>query len=424
MARVAVVGLGFVGLTTALGFAEAGHSVAGVETDPVKREAVASGRVPFHEPGLPEALGRHLGSGFAVAGGMAEALAGAEAVFFCVGTPTNDDGSADLSILEAAIREALDAVAASGSRGEDAPVLVVKSTVPPGTCAGPVARVVRECGFEPGADVGLANNPEFLREGFSWEDFTRPDRVVIGGTDEASASRVAALYEGFGCDVLTVSLGTAEFVKYLSNTLLATLISWSNEMAMVADAIGGIDVVRAFRILHLDKRWSGSPANMATYAYPGAGFGGYCLPKDTAALAARAREAGVEPLLLDAVMADNARITEHVAASILAVLPPGGTIGVLGLSFKPGSDDVRESPSARTIRALLDCGVARVVAYDPMANRAFAEAFRLPIEYAASVAEVGGAADVVAVLTAWPEFRERRAELGDVPVLDFRHYVD
>lgn len=424
MARVAVVGLGFVGLTTALGFAEAGHSVAGLEADPAKREQIASGRVPFHEPGLPEALGRHLGSGFAVAEGVAEALDGAEAVFFCVGTPTGDEGSADLSTLDAAVREVLDAVRGSGASRSDAPVLVIKSTVPPGTCAGHVAAVVRDGGFEPGEGIGLANNPEFLREGVSWEDFTRPDRIVVGGVDEASATRVAALYDGFGCEVLTVSLGTAEFVKYLSNTLLATLISWSNETSMIADAVGGIDVARAFRILHLDRRWSGSPANMTTYAYPGAGFGGYCLPKDTAALAACAREAGVAPLLLDAVLEDNERIGEHVADRILAALPPGGTVGVLGLSFKPGSDDVRESPSARVVRALLDRGVSRVVAYDPMANEAFAEAHRLPLEYATSVAEVAASADVVAVLTAWPEFRERLAELAGVPVLDFRHYLD
>ncbi len=423
MARVCVVGLGFVGLTTALGLAEVGHEVVGLEADATKRARIAAGEVPFHEPGLPEALGRHLGDRFSVQTEASAALAGAEAVFFCVGTPSGPDGRADLSILDAALAGVLDSLDRSGVRGQAAPVMVVKSTVPPGTCAGHVADVMRAAGWEPGQDAGLANNPEFLREGYSWEDFTCPDRVVVGCHDQDAGERVAALYRPFGCDIDLVSLTTAEFVKYLSNTLLATLISWSNETAMIAHAVGDVDVPAAFGILHRDGRWTGSPAGMASYAYPGAGFGGYCLPKDTEALAGRARDAGVEPRVLDAVLDANRRVVEHAADRVMAVLPEGGTVGVLGLSFKPGSDDVRETPAARLIEALLRRGVGRVVAYDPMANEGFAAAYDLPVECLGSVSEVAAAADAVAVATAWPEFRERIDDLAGVPVVDLRYYL-
>lgn len=428
MSRVVVVGLGFVGLTTALGFAEAGHEVVGVEADPAKRAAIESGTVPFFEPGLPEALQRHLGGRFSVASSIAEALPAAGSFFFCVGTPSGDDGHADLSILDAAITGALDALRAAGSLDSGAapgtpgkPMLVVKSTVPPGTCAEHVVAVIRAAGFEPRTDVGLANNPEFLREGYSWEDFTRPDRVVIGACDEVCGAAVAAIYEPFGVPVHVTTLSTAEFVKYLSNTLLSTLISWANETSMIADAVGGIETAAAYRILHEDKRWSGAPANMAAYAFPGAGFGGYCLPKDTAALAGRARERGVEPKILDAVLAQNLAIKTHVAEKVEALVAPGGTVGVLGLAFKPGSDDVRDTPSAAVIAELLVRGV-KVVAYDPLANELFAAAYpEFDIDFAETLDACVEAADALVLMTAWPEFRERADLLRSKPLLDARY---
>lgn len=412
MSRVVVIGLGFVGLTTALGFAAKGHEVVGVEASGARRDDIASGKVPFHEPGLTEALAECLGTSFTVTGDLAEAVRGAEAVFLCVGTPSGDDGAADLSHLDAAVTEVIGALPGDAAR----PVLVVKSTVPPGTTAGHVAGLVA------GSGVLLANNPEFLREGFAWEDFMHPDRIVIGCDDPSAAEKLTRLYDAFDADVCVVGLSTAEFVKYLSNTLLATLISYSNEMSMIASAIGEVDVPAAFRILHRDRRWSGQPAAMTSYAYPGAGFGGYCLPKDTAALAARARVAGVEPRVLDSVLAVNAAIKEYVADRIVEAAA-GRTICVLGLSFKPGSDDVRESPAAGVIEALLERGVDRIVAYDPMASAEFAAAYALPLEYAGSLEDAVVRADVLAVLTAWPEFRARRELFSGKTVLDFRYYL-
>lgn len=412
MSRVAVIGLGFVGLTTALGFASKGHEVVGVEASTLRRDDIAAGRVPFHEPGLPDALAQCLGSSFTVTGDLPAAVRGAEVVFLCVGTPSGGDGTADLSHLDAAVKAVLDAV-----QDEDAkPVLVVKSTVPPGTTAGHVASLVR------GSGAGLANNPEFLREGYAWDDFMRPDRIVIGCDDANAAEVLTRLYDAFDADVCLVGTTTAEFVKYLSNTLLATLISYSNEMSMIASALGDVDVPAAFRILHRDRRWTGQPAAMTSYAYPGAGFGGYCLPKDTAALAARARALGVEPRMLDSVLEVNAAIKEHVADRI-AEAAAGRTVAVLGLSFKPGSDDVRESPAADVVRLLLERGVCRIVAFDPMASAEFAAAYALPLEYAGSLEDAVMRADVLAVLTAWPEFRARRELFAGKTVLDFRYYL-
>ncbi|TLM78025.1 MAG: UDP-glucose/GDP-mannose dehydrogenase family protein, partial [Actinobacteria bacterium] len=356
MSKVAVIGLGFVGLTTALGFAAKGHEVAGVESGERRRADLEAGRVPFHEPGLAEALADCLGDTFAVTGDLAGAVRGADAVFVCVGTPSGDDGAADLTHLDAAVAQVLDAVRDEAVK----PVLVVKSTVPPGTTAGHVAGLVA------GTGVPVAANPEFLREGVAWDDFMHPDRIVIGCEDPRAAEVLQRLYDAFDADVCVVSLTTAEFIKYLSNTLLATLVSYANEMSMIADGLGDVDVPAAFRILHRDRRWSGHPAAMASYAYPGAGFGGYCLPKDTAALAARARMLGVEPRILDGVLAVNVAIAEHVADRI-AEAAGGGVVSLLGLAFKPGSDDVREAPTAAVVRALAARGVARLLAYDPMA---------------------------------------------------------
>ncbi len=416
---ITVFGLGFVGLTTSLGFAEYGHTVYGVEINPERLATIRSGRLPFLEPGLDQALLRHQGSRFHAIGtdGLAEAVGQSDCVYYCVGTPYGKDGQADLTYLLSAIDQTLSVRPAGKYQ-----VLVVKSTIPPSTTSRKIIPYLEGRGLVVGRDLGVANNPEFLREGHCWDDFMQADRIVLGVSDERSAEVLRQIYATVKEPVFCVSLNTGEFIKYLSNTLLATLISYSNEMSLIADTIGGIDVADAFRILHMDKRWGG--AAMASYAYPGCGYGGYCLPKDTNALYAVSRSAGFDAQILKNVIATNDHMPEAIAGRIIQAIgeEKGQLIGILGLSFKPGSDDVRDTPSAKIIKALMARGYTNICGYDPVANDEFRRHYDLPIGYAATYDELLNAADALVITTAWPEFKDVRLRSGK-PVIDCRYML-
>lgn len=245
--NVTVFGLGFVGLTTALGFAHLGNKVYGVDVDESRKKILRGGKLPFLEPHMENILAEHLNKNFFVADDVQATVTDSEVIYYCVGTPYGADGSADLTYLFAAVDSTIDAVADKNFR-----VLVTKSTIPPSTTAEKIIPHVREkCGDK---NFAVAVNPEFLREGHCWEDFIGADRIVIGTDDERARKILTELYAPMNVPIKCVTPSTGEFIKYLSNTLLATLISYSNEMAQVADTIGGIDVAEAFRILHMDKR--------------------------------------------------------------------------------------------------------------------------------------------------------------------------
>jgi UDPglucose 6-dehydrogenase len=414
--RIAVIGLGFVGLTTALGFADKQFRVRGYDvSDPIRQSLLAK-KVRFHEPHLAEQLAQHLGKSFQVASSLPEAVADADVIFFCVGTPSGPAGEADVSFLRQAVSATLKSLPA-----ERQPTLVVKSTVPPGTTQRKIYPLFKRAGRVVGTNIGLANNPEFLREGFAWEDFTQPDRVVIGANDPFSFEPVARLYKPFETTVCQVSLSTAEFIKSSSNALLATMISFANEASMIADQVGDIDVKKAFQVLHLDRRWSGQPARMTSYVFPGCGFGGYCLPKDTAALLHTAKTAGVPADLLSGVLSVNHQIQQHFVRKIVKATTRRSRIGILGLSFKPDSDDVRDTPAARIVEMLLKAGRRQVTAYDPMAMPVYHEKFNHPVAYAESVEDLVAHSDVLVVLTAWKEFKEKKALYAGKPVFDGRY---
>ena len=399
--RVGVVGLGFVGLTTALCLAEKGCLVRGYDAAPEKAAALRRGNVPFHEPGLPAALSRHLDGGFILADDLAGAVAGADYVFLCVGTPSDEEGGADLRPLLTVIEE----MAAHLSR-DSYPIVIVKSTVPPGTTDGPVRQTLAACGVRPDVDAGLVTMPEFLREGYAWRDALEPDRVVIGCAGEKTGRKASALAALFAGPTRLVSPSEAEFIKYLSNAFLATMISFSNEMAMFARAVGDIDVARAFRILHEDSRWHGRPAGMASYAFPGCGFGGYCLPKDSLALRKAMLDNGRPAEIISAVLSVNAEAKKDAARRIAAMTDDFSTpIGILGLSFKPGSDDVRDSPAAAIIAELEAEGYSTILAHDPMAAENFTRTYESRVEIVANAQEVVGRSRVIAIITAWPEYR-------------------
>jgi UDPglucose 6-dehydrogenase len=416
---ITVFGLGFVGLTTALGFSEYGHTVYGVEVNAERLKTISEGRLPFFEPGLDEALTRHLNQRFhpIAPEGLSEAIAKSDCVYYCVGTPYGKDGQADLSYLFAAIDQSIEAVKDDRFR-----VLVVKSTVPPSTTEKKIIPYVESKGIRIGEKFGIANNPEFLREGYCWSDFIGADRIILGVSDEKSAKVVRGIYATVKAPVFCVSLNTGEFIKYLSNTLLATLISYSNEMSVIADLIGGIDVAEAFRILHLDRRWGKS--NMASYVYPGCGYGGYCLPKDTNALYAVTKSAGFDAQILKNVIATNDNMPKFIAERIIKAVGDCKSVklGILGLSFKPGSDDVRDTPSAKIIAQLISAGYTNLSAYDPIAIEEFKSHYDFPIHYVSDYESLVKEAEALVITTAWPEFKNVHS-LTDKPIIDCRYML-
>ncbi|MBL8993690.1 MAG: nucleotide sugar dehydrogenase [Spirochaetia bacterium] len=416
---IAVVGMGFVGLTTALGLAEKGFRVVGVESNEARSGELLAGRVPFHEPDLADGLARHLGKNFQIEKDFSGPAASCDTFFFCVGTPGGPDGSADLTALLGAIEAAVRAAENKSSLSN----LVVKSTVPPGTLAEKVAPVLRKQFPDFDKRFALVSNPEFLREGSAWKDFLFPDRVVVGVENNAAWEKMKSLYEPFGAPIHRVSWSTAEFVKYLSNSFLSTLISFSNELSLFAHRLGGIDIPQAFKVFHEDRRWSGAPAPMSRYAFPGGGFGGYCLPKDTEALAREAEKHGASAAILRGVLDANLGMPEFWANEVDRLAPEKARLGILGLSFKPGSDDVRDSPTARLIAALLRKDRKEILAYDPLANDIFSKTYDLPIRYAKTLEELVSGSDHLVLATAWPEFLEKKALIKTKPLTDTRYFL-
>jgi len=412
--KIAVIGLGFVGLTVALGFADKGFDVAGYDIDEGRRASIRGGIVPFFEPGLGMALKDNLNVKFAISENAWGAAKNADVVFLCVGTPCEDDGKADLQYLFAAINSI------TGALSHEC-VFIIKSTVPPGTTANMVSPYLRGKAFNGAVVV----NPEFLREGYCWKDFTAPDRIVCGcGERDIKAKELLAeLYAPFNAPIHFVSQNTAEFIKYLSNSLLASLISFSNEMAFIAEAAGSVNVAKAFKILHQDKRLS--DAGIKHYIYPGCGYGGYCLPKDTAALSMNSKQLGFTPRILDGVISLNnemplqtARKIERLAGSRVA------KIGILGLSFKPNSDDVRDSSAAKIIDCLVRDGYINIFAYDPAAMKTFSEMYGFAINYCGTKEAVCDICDTIAVITIWPEFQGVNQKYPQKKWCDCRYWLE
>jgi UDPglucose 6-dehydrogenase len=412
---IAILGLGFVGLTTGLGLSKKGFKVYGIDVNKGRMDKIKRCEVPFYEPYLEDVLREELGNNFIVDASLEVAVNNSKVVIICVGTPGNEDGSADLTYLYAAVKEVFE-VSDTTFR-----VIVVKSTVPPSTISAKVKPFVDLMNNLYNKPIGLASNPEFLREGYAWDDFMTPDRIVIGVEDEHSKEILNQVYQPFNAPIHYVSYNSAEFIKYLSNTLLSTLISFANEMSIIADRIGGIDVPAAFKILHQDKRWNGSPAPMTSYVYPGCGYGGYCLPKDTAALSSIAKEHGFIPKMLEGNLHINEEIKDFVAEKIHDSVPLTKTIGILGLSFKSNSDDVRLSSSKFIIERLLEKRYTNIIAYDPMANEEFAKHYNLPISYADSLESLVEQSDVLVLLTSWPEFKQKQELVTSKQLFDFRY---
>jgi UDPglucose 6-dehydrogenase/GDP-mannose 6-dehydrogenase len=333
----------------------------------------------------------------------AAAVASSDITFLAVGTPSNADGI-DLSYLLAAAEEVGKGLRETGRYQ----VIVVKSTVTPGTTDTQVrCTIERASGLQAGS-FGLCMNPEFLREGSAVDDFMNPDRIVIGRYDQKSGARLAEAYSSFECPKLFTTTRNAEMIKYASNALLATLVSFSNEFAAICEATPETDVEEVLNALHLDRRFASStagrskPADILTYLRAGCGFGGSCLPKDLAAIRHYARHQKVVPKLLDAVAEVNSKRAQQILALTQRAIGPlqGCTVAVLGLAFKPGTDDLRDSPGLALINLLKENHVA-VRAYDPMISSLTGID---AVNVCESATEALQGADAVIIATAWPEF--------------------
>jgi len=415
---ISVLGLGFVGLTTATGFSEKGFKVYGFDIDEIKLKNLENNIIPFYEKGLQETFEKNLNNNLFLTDSIYEAVKNSKIIFICVGTPSDENGVADLKYINSAIEDILKNVSKS-----DKKIIVIKSTIPPSTTEKIIKPFIENQGFNVDEDIYLVNNPEFLREGFALNDFIYPDRIVVGTNNEYSKEFLNRIYEKFNAPIHFVNLNTGEFIKYLSNTLLSTLISFSNEMAMIADNIGGIDIKSSFNILHEDKRWFGSPAPMTSYVFPGCGFGGYCLPKDTQALVGKALEFNYNANILNEVMHVNNEIKGHWIEKITNNIGEDENITILGLSFKPNSDDVRDSPALNIINMLLEKGYNNIIAYDPLSNDVFDKIYKLPISYASSIKEATEQSKYIIIVTGWDEFKDKQHLFKEKIIFDLRYIL-
>jgi UDPglucose 6-dehydrogenase len=395
--NICVIGTGYVGLVTGACFAEFGCEVVCSDVDADKIARLKRGEMPIYEPGLDELVARNVREGrLSFTTDTAHAVRASLVVFIAAPTPPREDGSTDLSFVESIARDV--ACAMDGYR-----VIVTKSTVPVGT-AEKVRGWVAEEHARAGRSVrfSVASNPEFLREGAAIGDFMRPDRVVIGTDDEEATAILKSLYRPLyliETPIVLTSVVTAELTKYAANAFLATKISFINEIANLCEAVGA-DVHHIARGIGLDKRIG------SKFLHPGPGFGGSCFPKDTRSAAYFARQHDSPLEIVEAVIRVNARQHELMVEKIVALLDgavTGRTVAVLGLSFKPETDDMRDSPAVAIIRGLLDRGAA-VRAYDPQAMEEAAK--QLPeVALCENAYEACRGADALAIVTEWNQFR-------------------
>ena len=384
--KVSVIGSGYVGTTIAACLAEVGHEVVNVDIDDEVVASINDGVAPIHEPRLGELVEEHVASGALRATTDYGAVRETDVTFVCLPTPTRD-GSVDLSAVDAGVGSL------GGALGDKEHVVAVKSTVPPGTAEDVVAPRL-------GENVGIVSNPEFLSEGTAVDDFMTPDKVVVGGDDEEARRTVLSVYEPIiedsGASVVETGNREAEMIKYANNAFLASKVSLVNEIANICKELG-VDAYEVMDAVGEDDRIS------SRFMRSGLGWGGSCFPKDVDALRSFARDAGYEPVLLDAVVEVN-DLQPRRAVELLRkhVELDGARVAVLGLAFKPGTDDVRGSRGLEVARILREEG-ADVVAYDPRANENARN--EMPdIEYAATADEALEDADAAVIATDWEEF--------------------
>ncbi|MEZ4365350.1 MAG: UDP-glucose/GDP-mannose dehydrogenase family protein [Kofleriaceae bacterium] len=412
--QLAIIGTGYVGLVTGAGFADFGNQVACVDREPARIAGLLAGEMPFHEPGLPELVRRNAAAGrLTFTTDTAAAVAGADIVFLAVGTPSRPDGSADLQYVLAAAEEV-------GRALTGPTVIVTKSTVPVGTAD----RVREAAGRGARHPFDVASNPEFLKEGDAVNDFMKPARVVLGADTPTAVEALRSLYTGIlrtGDRIQVMDVRSAELTKYAANAMLATRISFMNELALLAEEVGA-DIEHVRRGIGADPRIGNK------FLFPGVGFGGSCFPKDLRALGDMGRAAGRPQGVVDAVIAANERQKRLLGERIIAHAGgslAGKRVAVWGLAFKPETDDIREAPALTLIEAVRAAG-ATVCAYDPAAMPNVRALLGDDITYAADAYAAAEGADALALVTEWhelrhPDFARLRATMRTPALFDGRN---
>ena len=410
--KISIVGTGYVGLVSGACLADKGHHVICVDIDAAKVDMINRAVPPIYEEGLPELLQANVGKTLFATTNLRDAVLDSDISLIAVGTPF-DGNEIDLKYIKMVSREIGEVL----KEKDDYHVVVVKSTVVPGTTEDVVLPIIEAAsGKKAGVDFGLGMNPEFLREGQAIPDFMFPDRIVMGGIDERSLAAQEEMYAVYeGVDKIGTTPKTAEMIKYTANSLLATMISFSNEIGNLCAELGGIDVVDVMKGVHLDKRLSPIlpsgerivPA-FTTYIEAGCGFGGSCFPKDVKALVAHGQKNGRSMQLLNSVIEVNKAQPKEVISMIDKHFPilDGVDVAVLGLAFKPGTDDMRESPAIPVVNYLLEQG-AQIKAYDQVAKD---EAFKIfgngQISYCDDLEETLDDVEAVVLMTQWQEFND------------------
>ena len=394
MKRITVIGTGYVGLVSGTGISDFGHRVVCADIDAEKIEQLQKGAIPIYEPGLEELVKRNVASqrlSFTV--DVNQAVRDAEVIFIAVGTPQGDNGEADISAVEAVARTI-------GENLNSYKIICTKSTVPIGT-GEKICKIINTA-ISAGGTFDYVSNPEFLREGSAVKDFLWPDRVVIGAASDKAFDILRDVYRPLYVNetpMLHTNVATAEMIKYAANAFLALKISYINEVANLCEKVGA-DVHQVSKAMGQDGRIS------PKFLHPGPGFGGSCFPKDTHAIAELARKKGAPMNTIDAAINTNTNQKKRMAEKLKDLLGgnfSGKMVGILGLAFKPNTDDVRESSSITMIQSIMDGG-GKVQAYDPIANETMKEYFP-DLSYCNSWSEACDAADAVAIMTDWNEFR-------------------
>ena len=408
MAKVLVVGLGYVGLTTAVGLAQLGHTVLGIDLSTERVQALRNGIIPIHEPGLAEEFtSQVIARRILVSGSYDDISSDIKFAFICVSTPSSTSGQADLSYIESS-------TASLRSRLEPGSILVMKSTVPIGTCR-KVSAELSPFG------ISVASNPEFLSEGNALKDFFSPSRIVVGAEKREIAQSVLALYAGINAPQLICDLSSAEAIKHASNALLSVRLSFVNELAAVCEKMGA-DISKVTEGMGLDPRIGNNFLN------PGPGWGGSCFPKDTVELAQSASEVGARMLTVEAASLSNSETKQRVAAVAKDLLGENSNlkkVAIWGLAFKANTDDIRESPAVQIASTLSETG-ARIVAFDPVVKSVPRKDFFV----ATSPIDACDGADLLVVLTEWDLFKSvdpsevREVMSANAAVYDARGILD
>ncbi len=413
--NISIIGAGYVGLVTGVALADIGHNVICIGRDKEKIQNINNGKAPFYETGLDSLLKKHAESKKLQASAeLDQSVRNTDITIIAVGTPTVDN-KIDLSALEAVSRD----IGKILKNKNSFHTVVVKSTVVPTTTEKIVKPLLEQHSEKQVGEFGLCMNPEFLREGSALEEALNPDRIVIGQHDKQSGNHFKKVYEKYSCPKLITNLRTAELIKYASNALFATMISYSNEIARIAEELENIDVQEVWKGVHLDNRLSPSingekvKPGFLSYILSGCGYGGSCFPKDTQALASFAKEIGIQAAVLDAVICVNKTQPERVVKLIMQAIGSleGKKIAILGLTFKPDTDDIRESPSLTLINLLKIKNVS-VRVHDPVAYTSHKETIdSSDLDFKSTIEETLQDADAAVIMTAWDDYKNLKPEI-------------